>query len=344
MENKRKKIMKSPISIFTRPKIKDANFKDFSFDSIKFVDSEDEADFSIVKSSIEEYDSEFFKERRKKYICLISALQYSQRKNIRNGYCIDDRIDNIPNFKNFCFSTNDFCDIPYLITMPHGPTSAKNVSQKPKYWLDYNIQNTSFHNKVYWCGRSGTHSTTRKPFMNFYNSIDDSRFNISEFQFNVYGGKNIIPSIFTDHIDRLSSSDAAFVLRGDRPYAFSFFDVIMSGCIPIMISSMNYYGWENIFENVDDYMLRFDLREHSMEYIHEQVVLLLEDKDRVLHMKKNIANFYNTFFRHSANFGFGEFLLAKCIEIYKNDFDIEKIDDKFICSEILTLKGLKGKL
>ena len=171
----------------------------------------------------------------------------------------------------------------------------------------------------------------------------DIRFDVSEFKFNVYA-TDVDPSIFTDHIERLSNSDVGFVLRGDRPWAHAFFDVIMAGCIPVMISSMNDYGWENIFENVDDYMLRFDLREHSMEYIHEQVVLLLEDKERVLRMKANIANFYNIFFKHNASFGFGEFLLAKCIEIYKNDFDLEKIDDKFICSEVLKLKGIDGKL
>ena len=199
-----------------------------------------------------------------------------------------------------------------------------------------------FHNKVYWCGRQVTHES-RKTFFQFYRSINDPRFDISISKYNGKTAKTN-PKIFTNHIDRLLKSDAAFVLRGDKPYALSFFDVIMSGCIPIMISSMNDYGWENIFENVDDYMLRFDLREHSMEYIHEQVVLLLEDKERVLRMKANIANFYNKFFKHSANFGFAEFLIAKCIEIYKNDFDIEKIDNEFICSEFLKLKGIDGKL
>jgi len=326
------------ISIFTRSNTKDRYFKDFSFDGINFVNSKIEADIVIEKK---DFNSNLKPED--KHIYILKGILNSDRKGIRNGYCVDDRIDNIPTFKNFCFSIHDFCNIPYLIPMPNGPIYNNLVSQKPKYWLDYNIQNTSFHNKVYWCSRSKTHITTRRPFIQFYNTIDDSRFEISEFAEDVYKTK-VDPKVFTDHIIRLSNSDAAYIIRGDKPWAHSFFDVIMSGCIPIMISSMNDYGWENIFDNVDDYILRFDLREHSMEYIHEQVVLLLEDKERVLRMKKNIANFYNIFFRHSADFGFGEFLLAKCIEIYKNDFDIEKIDDKFICSEILTLKGLKAKL
>ena len=328
------------ILIFCKHNVKKRHFGNISFDGVKFVDSEDEADFSIVKIPFEQYDSEFFK-NNPKTICLMQSILHKKRVDIRKGYCVDNRVD-IPTIKNFCFSTNDFCNVPYLIPTPSGPTRSGLISQKPKYWLDYNIKNTDFYNKVYWCSRTSTHES-RKPFMKFYNSINDPRFHVSEFKFNVYA-TDTDPSIFNNHIERLSNSDVGFVLRGDRPWSHTFFDVIMSGCIPVMISSMNNYGWENIFENVDDYMLRFDLREHSMEYIHKQVVLLLEDKERVLRMKANIANFYNTFFRNSANFGFGEFLLAKCIEIYKNDFDLERVDDKFICSEILTLKGFNNKL
>jgi hypothetical protein len=325
------------MKIFTELNLKNLYFKDFSFDGVNFVNSKIEADIVIEKkdfnNSIKPKDN---------HIYLVRNITHNYRKDIRKGYCVDNRIDNIPTLENFCFSTNDLCDIPYLIPIPFGPIRYELVSQNPKYWLNYNIKNDLFHNKVYWCGRQVTHES-RKTFFQFYRSINDPRFDISISKYNGKTAKTN-PKIFTNHIDRLLKSDAAFVLRGDKPYALSFFDVIMSGCIPIMISSMNDYGWENIFENVDDYMLRFDLREHSMEYIHQQVALLLEDKERVLRMKSNIANFYNIFFRHYADFGFGEFLLAKCIQIYKNDFDIEKVDDKFICSEVLKLKGIDGKL
>ena len=328
------------ISIFTTAAIKRRLFEGVSFDGVEFVDSEDKADFSIIRESFDDINSEFF-ESNPKTISLIKSIPNNKRVNIRKGYCVDNKVDT-PNIKNFSFSTNDFCNIPYIIPMPDGPMPNKAVSQKPKYWLDYNIKNTDFHNKVYWCSRTVTHES-RKTFMKFYNSINDPRFDVSELKVNIYQTK-VDPNIFNNHIERLSNSDVGFVLRGDRPWAHTFFDVIMAGCIPVMISSMNDYGWENIFENVDDYMLRFDLREHSMEYIHEQVALLLEDKERVLRMKANIANFYNTFFRHNAPFGFVEFFLAKCIEIYKNDFDLERVDDKFICSGILTLKGMNSKL
>jgi hypothetical protein len=328
------------ISIYIEHFLKKRFIGNVSFDNVEFVDSKDEADFCIKKVFFDDINSEFFK-NNSKTICLMQSIPHKKRVDIRKGYCVDNRVD-IPTIKNFCFSTNDFCNIPYLIPTPSGPIRSGFISQKPKYWLDYNIKNTDFYNKVYWCGSNSTHAT-RKEFYDFYNTFDDDRFNIIKFTSNVYQTETS-PSIYTDYIEELSKSDISFVLRGDKTFANSFFDVIMAGCIPVMISSMNYFGWENIFENVDDYMLRFDLREHSMEYIHEQVVLLLEDKERVLRMKANIANFYNKFFKHSANFGFAEFLIAKCIEIYKNDFDIEKIDNEFICSEFLKLKGIDGKL
>jgi len=323
------------IKIFTESNIKNHLFEGLSFKEICFVDSPDEADFSFINPNATTPSN-------KNTIHLLSGLKRVRtNRNLRNGFCVDNKID-IPNIKNFSFTYLDFCNKPYIITMPSGPTHHKVVSQKPKYWLDYDIKNTSFYNRVYWCARPSTH-ITRKEFYDFYNTVDDDRFNIIKFMSNVYQNETS-PNIYTDYIEELSKSDISFVLRGDKTFANSFFDVIMAGCIPVMISSMNYFGWENILENVDDYMLRFDLREHSMEYIHEQVRLLLEDKERVVRMKANIANFYNTFFRHPADVGFGEFLLAKCVDIYKKDFDLERVDDKFICSEILTLKGLKDKL
>lgn len=328
------------ISIYIKHSLKERFIGNVSFDKVKFVDSKDEADFSIKKVFFDDINSEFFNNNRKT-ICFIQAIPYYKRVDIRKGYCVDNRAD-IPNLENFCFSSNDFCNIPYMIPTPNGPLPPRYCNQKPRYWLDCNIKNIDFHNKVYWRGRLSTHES-RKSIIEFYNSINDPRFNITELIENIYQTE-ANQNIYIDHIERLSNSDVGLVLRGDRPWAHIFFDVIMTGCIPVMISSMNDYGWENIFENVDDYMLRFDLREHSMEYIHEQVVLLLEDKERVLRMKANIANFYNKFFKHSASFGFAEFFIAKCVEIYKNDFDLEKIDDKFICSEVLKLKGIDGRL
>lgn len=304
---------------------------------IKFVNEcqSSKSDLFVKSEQMSSYDAEAVKPNQ---VTVITDPRVNVDRRLikpREGFCVDNRIPNIPSFNNFCFTQNDFCDIPYLIPMPMGPRFGRN-NRKP-------IKNTTFNNKVFWSG-SLTHST-RNDFLKFYKTtIDDIRFDISLFQEKVYQN-GLKDTTYEAYLDALSKSDIVFLLRGDRIWASTFFDILQTGCIPVMISSMNDYGWENLLENVDDYMLRFDAREHSLSHIHQQVVSLLEDKERVLYMKANIKKLYDMFFLHSnIRYGFSEFFLAKCVEIYKNDFDINKIDEKFICPEILNLKGLDHKL
>lgn len=303
-------------------------------DQINFVNESDDFDFRFTQPSFNSYDPSATEPREISFLKGVRDKIDRKVINIRKGYCIDNRILPRPDFNNFCFTHNDFCNVPYLIPAPFGPRFGNNTT----------IKNENFNNKVFWCGAL-THST-RKDFLKFYNNpqIKDSRFNVSRFGESVYVN-GFKPGTYESFLDNLSKSDIVFLLRGDRIWAHTFYDIIRAGCIPVMISSMNYYGWENIFKNVEDYMLRFDLREHTMEYIHQQVVSLIEDRERVLYMKANIRRFHDMFFKHNCStYGFSEFLLAKCVEIYKNDFDINKIDDKFICSEILNLKELGGQI
>lgn len=320
-------------TIATSLQLKQLYFCDNFHKKINFVDnSSKDADLYFTRVQWQTYDSD--KVRPNEVTILGNPRIHADRGILRcrEGFCVDNRILPRPDFNNFCFTGNDFCGIPYLIPMPQGPRFGDNKT----------IKNETFNNKVFWSGEK-THET-RGYVLSFYNKVDDKRFDVSLFKESVYrdGFKT---GTYETYLNNLSKSDVVFMLRGDRIWAHTFFDIIRCGCIPIMINSMNDYGWENIFTNVDDYMLRFDLREHSMEHIHQQVVLLLEDKERVLHMKNNIRKFHDMFFKHNcAAYGFSEFLLAKLVEIYKNDFDINKIDNKFISTEILNLKRLSGKL
>jgi len=321
------------ITIATTFKLKQKFFCDTFHKKINFVDdSSKDADLYFTEKDWRTYDSNKVKPNEASY--LRNPRKYVDRSllNRREGFCVDNRILPRLDFNNFCFTGNDFCDIPYVIPAPYGPKFGDNKT----------IENETFHNKVFWSG-SITHET-RANVLSFYNKVDDKRFNVSLFKERVYSCR-LKAGTYDTYLNNLSKSDVVYMLRGDRIWAHTFFDIIRCGCIPVMINSMNDYGWENIFTNVDDYMLRFDLRDHNMEDIHQQVVLLLEDKERVLHMKNNIRKFHDTFFKHNcAAYGFTEFLLAKLVEIYKNDFDINKINNKFISTEILSLKGLDSKL
>ena len=324
------------LTIATSIQLKQKFFCDTFHEKINFVDnSSKDVDLYFTIKDWQEYDSNKVKPNEVSF--LRSPHKYVHRGllSCRKGFCVDNRILPRPDFNNFCLTGNDFCDIPYVIQAPLGPMFGDNKT----------IKNETFHNKVFWSG-SITHET-RANVLSFYNKVDDKRFDVSLFKDRpkrLYAG-GLKTETYETYLNNLSKSDVVYMLRGDRIWAHTFFDIIRCGCIPVMINSMNDYGWENIFTNVDDYVLRFDLREHSMEHIHQQVTLLLEDKERVLHMKNNIRKLHDTFFKHSnLKYGFAEFFLAKCVEIYKNDFDINKIDDKFICPEILNLKGLSGKL
>jgi len=308
-------------------------FCDTFHKKINFVDdSSKDADLYFKVKNWHTYDSSKVKPNEVGFLSNIRDDITRRQIDIRRGFCIDNAISPRPNFSNFCFSTNDLCDVPYVIPAPWGPQFGDNTT----------IKNETFHNKVFWSG-SRTHET-RGNVLRFYNKVDDKRFDVSLFEEKIYRN-GFKTGTYETYLNNLSKSDVVYIIRGDRLWVNTFFDVIRCGCIPIMINSMNDYGWENIFTNVDDYVLRFDLREHSMEHIHQQVVSLLEDKERVLYMKNNIRKFHDTFFKHNnPRYGFSEFILAKLVEIYKNDFDINKIDNKFICPEILNLKGLDNKL
>jgi hypothetical protein len=324
------------ITIATSLRLKQLYFCDNFHEKINFVDnSSKDADLYFTQVQWHTYDSNKVKPNEVSF--LANYRKYVDRKLLRcrEGFCVDNRILPRSDFNNFCFTGEDFCDIPYVIPAPCGPLFGDNKT----------IKNETFHNKVFWSG--GITHETRANVLSFYNKVDDKRFNVSLFKDRpkrIYAG-GLKTETYETYLNNLSKSDVVYLLRGDRIWTYTFYDIIRAGCIPVMISSMNDYGWENIFTNVDDYVLRFDLREHSMEYIHQQVALLLEDKERVLYMKNNIRKFHDMFFKHNcAAYGFSELLLAKLLEIYKNDFDINKIDDKFICPEILNLKGLSGKL
>lgn len=318
--------------ISTKPRVKEMYFCDSFRDKIEFVDDPEDVNLHFTNTSWLKHDPNNVKPNQISFLKGVRQNVDRSQINIREGFCVDNKISPRPNINHFCFTGNDFCDIPYLIPAPYGPRFGDNTV----------IDNETFHNRVFWSG--GLTHTTRLKFLSFYKTIIDNRFDISQFQQNIYQD-GFKPGTYEKFLDNLSKSDIVFLLRGDRIWAHTFYDIIRAGCIPVMISSMNYYGWENIFKNVDDYMLRFDLREHTMEYIHQQVVSLLEDRERVLYMKANIRKLHNMFFKHNCTtYGFSEFLIAKCIEIYKNNFDISKIDSKFICPEILSLKELGSKL
>lgn len=323
--------------------------KGISYDGVEFVTSSSQgnADLFFFKLHWSEYikDINRFQDNPNHVVYVdFTDMRVRQHRNLRKNYNVDNCID-IPYEKiaNIIFSDLDFHKKKNIVPVFTGPTPNSFLKKEQAYWVTDKLpKNDTFHNNVFWKARQLTHDS-RKVFFDFYKDIDDPRFEIEEFELNIYQGQGESTQ-FDSYMNELCQKDIVFVLRGDRPWAYSFFDVIRAGCIPVMLSSMNDFGWENILNNVDDYFLCFDIRTQTMEHIHEKVCELLDDKSRVLQMKANIRKLYRTFFNHASVDGASEFIWGKCLNIYENNFDLSKVDDKFICSEVLALKGLDGKL
>lgn len=305
----------------------------------EFIDDRNKADIRILPSRITE-DGACFKQCER----TIFELDYISGKTkkvtgkykrfaFREGFCVDDGI--LPPVENFCFSRNDFCLDPKIINVPVGFNLPTHVFKKYGYWQDEELfTNIKYNKRVFWKGSLGSHKL-RYDVFNFFKNKE--YFDLQEFKHNVYKD-GVEARIHDDYIKELINSDMGFVLRGDRPSTHSFFDLIQYGCVPIMINCLE-VGWENILQDKQDFMLSFSIDE-GLDYINKQIIKYLINKENILNMKRNCLNLFETFFKQQEEFAWGEFLIAKCIEIYKNDFKTDGIDNKIICSEIFNIKNL----
>lgn len=311
---------------------------------INFVDNRKDADLVVVSAPLEKSSPNFDGSSKTIYILHFSPNRGKARglHDIRKGFCVDDAM-NLSKFQNFSFTDNDICNDPHLIQMPCPFNCPKSIKQPKLYWQLEKKIDIQYTERVFWKGNF-THESRTKVF-DYYSKKNDPRFTLEKFHHNVYSKKPQQFSntdFYNEYIDQIQNSDMCFNLRGDRPSTYSFFDIIEYGCIPININCME-LGWENIMNNVGDYMLNFNLRTQSMDEIHKEIIKVLEDRERVLKMKQNCIKLFNTFFKYTTN-PWREFVLAKCIQIYKNNFNIEKIDNKLICAELLELKKIKEKI
>ena len=274
--------------------------------------------------------------------------KYKFRQGIRSGYCVDNQLSLGVHNKNCLLTTLDMCDSNNIIQTGLGHTPNKCISKQPGYHLKELNKNNSFHNKVYWSG-SITHSD-RNVLLDFYtNNITDNRFLIQEF-IPPSGNKSIsrvpISSLIHDkHIMRLVNSDIVYIIRGDRPMTHSMLEVFRAGCIPVFINISD-LGWEHVLSRKNDFMLSFtlDLKNHSFNSIHEQVATLLEDRQRVMHMKNNIKKLYNTFFANYDGDPWFPFHFSKLIDLSRSQFNITNQSQKLINDETLKLFSLDFKV
>lgn len=262
-----------------------------------------------------------------------------------NSYYVDD-LRNLKFSENFIFCRNDFGQDPKIINMPNGflPGSCISKSKMDCYWNENINTNLLYHNKVFW--RGTPNHKIRKNLIKFYSDNSFQNFFCEPFNQKVYGENSVEFRTYQNYIYTLSQSDMSYCIRGSYPGVFSFMDVLSSGCIPILINCMNYYGWENIFKNTENFMLMFDAEKQPLDDIHNEVSKVLSNKDKVLFMKSNIRNFYNKFITKDSHhtMAWAYFILAKSIEIWKGGFSSKNVSNQFISSEVLKLLGFNEKI
>lgn len=329
------------MKVYTRiPWLKTAWCEQFS--DIDFNCNQNNADVTYIRG---DWDKKHPWNEQEKTVYTLNRLKPTTRLSAQDRFsCCKDDLMNLDPVKNFIFANNDFCKDPKIIVTPHGFLPKAFISRTDAYWLHDNYDNKDYHNKVYWKGRFN--HPFRHQFFNFYKKLRDPRFTLEKLRDRVY--KGTVYENYRNYINTLQHSDMNFCIRGTYDSIFSFMDTIRCGCIPILINCMLDKGWENIFNDPEDFCLRFDMNKDRIEYVHEKITQVLNDKERVLFMKSNVRKFYHMFmFKHGkiqAEHAWINFTLAKCIEISNNNFNCEKITNQFISSEILNLLDIPGKL
>lgn len=298
---------------------------------VDYTASEANADVVIQVTTLEELER-FGTSDNTIYII---RKEWTNSPLVRTSNCVDMGYVNF-NFEcsnNLFFTPNDLC-YDNTVNIPVGFTPHTAISQEPRYWAD-KPRCTDFHykNRVFWSGNVKNHNF-RKAILNHYTNIEDSRFTIKSFDENIYI-KPTESSTYTNYLHDLQESDIVLCIRGDVPSVYSLFDVMQSGCVPVFINCFD-IGWEKII-NVDEHFLTFNLDETSIEDVHSKILELLNDQERLIKMKRNCMDLYETHFKKSKFHGrsYTNFIVAKSIEFHANDYQLNLTDNKLISRTIL---------
>lgn len=273
----------------------------------------------------------------------------SIRKNYRSGFLVDQpwAQEYLDRYKDYPVFTALDCVGPNVVNVPLGFMMSSNISQSPQYYTQYDPQLKHF-GKVFWKGSLWTHDT-RGTLLSHLKGKADRRFLLRNWycEQRPYGPVKP-PSIeYTSYFKLLTQADAFLVMRGDLPWLYSFFDCLRAGAIPVCVNTFyGNLGWENIGIKTSDLLLDLKTTTHTLDQIYEEIVSLIEDKERVLHMKRIGQHFMRNYVlndcllrQHGANVylcGWGDFIAAKCLETIRNGYTL--VNQSFISPLVNEIK------
>lgn len=273
----------------------------------------------------------------------------SLRENYRTGLLVDQPWAQkyIDHYRDYPILTALDCVGFNVVNVPLGFMLNNAISQSSRYYESYKPQLKCF-GTVFWKGSVWTHANRSKIIYGL-KSKRDSRFLLRNWHCkrNPYGRVKPPSCEYSSYFDQLSKSDLFLVLRGDKPWLYSFFDCLLAGAIPVCIDT--FYpdlGLENIGINTNDLLLALGTKTCSLDQIYESIVSLLEDEERVIHMKQVGQNFMRRYILNdhllevngaSVYFaGWGDFIAAKLLETARNGYAL--VDNSFICQTVNEVK------
>jgi hypothetical protein len=217
------------------------------------------------------------------------------------------------------------------INMPLGFVCFKRIKQQPDYYIQYN-KNIKYYGNLFWRGDATTHEI-RKKIVDALNINRPNNFDIAHWKPSAgqFYQNACTENEYDTYFDRLKQSDAFLIMRGDRPWTFSFFDCLRANVIPVCIDTFYHkLGWHKIGFDIEDLFLVFNTQKDSAETIANEIQNLLKDKERVLFMKNNLLKFYTQFVMQDkyllthgpsvASAGWGYIIRSKLLDIHNNDY------------------------
>ncbi len=241
----------------------------------------------------------------------------------------------------------NFVSVPLAFNLP------RNISQPKLYWQNDLKVSGQRKRSIYWSGTISTHES--RVIINKLNQYRDDSFNFNAWNPKsvdgndaaVYGKKTKPrPQEYENFIKQLIESEAFLVIRGDRPWVFSFLDVIRAGCIPCLIDTgYDSLGWNYLGYEVSDLFLSFNVSKDNPDAIRTALRAFLDDEQKRKLMRQNIVSFYRRFIKtdryyvnglyHPWLTGWGDFYAAKLIERMQGN-----LDNKFFSKTVLGLKKM----
>jgi hypothetical protein len=275
------------------------------------------------------------------------------RKNIRRADIVDQHYFNNVTFDGIIFNMGLDLMGENIISKLGSHMPCDKISKNKDYFKEIGNEEFKFYNKCFW--RGGNTHITRTKVIDFLNSKDDSRFDISLWKPTTgYTYKHNEPRPeeweYDEYFKNMSISDIGLCIRGDRPWMYSFFDVVRAAAIPLCINTQYpNLGWEHIGYNTSDLFLSYDLTKgDTLEDVYNGIDNLLKNEEKCLEMKKNLRKFYKEIYltdrTHSFEqtpkqfLGYGDFFIAKVIEIIENNFVLK--DNKFFSKNALEIKEM----